>query len=281
MKGLDGHFGGGIVGRVSQQVLPLLPADAVAIGPVAGLVENADGGVVFVSGLATFAFAADDEVGRRLAAVQLVATEIASAAAVAAAFGIGQATVWRWKTGFDAAGVAGLIPAKCGPKGPTKLTAAMAARIRALAAEGHTRTAIAAAVEVSPATVRVALGRRAGSAGWQARHAGSPAGWPAQAVAPACADSSAGWRRQHRWPARSRRHDAAAGTEVADPVAATPAGDRRDEPGRACRRCRRCCRCCRHPSRAPASGRWPAPGSWSRRRWCSRKARTCRWPGCC
>jgi Helix-turn-helix domain len=82
-------------------------------------VDGADGGAVFVFGQATFAFATDDEVGRRLAAVQLVATDIASAVAIAAGFGIGLATLWRWKVAYDAGGVAGLIPAKPGPKRPT------------------------------------------------------------------------------------------------------------------------------------------------------------------
>jgi len=69
----------------------------VPIGPVAGLVEGPEGGVVFVAGMATFAFDADDEVGRRLAAVQLVAMKIASAVAVAEAFGTTQVTLWRWR----------------------------------------------------------------------------------------------------------------------------------------------------------------------------------------
>jgi len=42
---------------------PVLPADAIPIGPAAGLVDGADGGAVFVFGQATFAFATDDEVG--------------------------------------------------------------------------------------------------------------------------------------------------------------------------------------------------------------------------
>ncbi|WP_186526394.1 hypothetical protein [Leekyejoonella antrihumi] len=54
---------------VRQQVLPLLPAGAVPVGRLAGLVEDEAGGVVFICGQATFAFAADDTVGRRLAAV--------------------------------------------------------------------------------------------------------------------------------------------------------------------------------------------------------------------
>lgn len=156
--------------RVNQQVLPLLPADAVAIGPLAGLVETGEGGVVFVSGQATFAFAVGDEVGRRLAAVQLVEAGIASVAAVTAGFGLTQATLWRWRAAFTADGVAGLIPSKRGPKAPSKLTQALRMRIRELDEQGLTLTAIAAQTAVSTATVRVALGRRAASVGAQVRH---------------------------------------------------------------------------------------------------------------
>ena len=156
------------MGRVSQPVLPVLPADAVAIGPLAGLLEGPEGGVVFVSGLVTFAFAAGDEVGRRLAAVQLGTTKIATAVAVAAAFEVGIVTLWRWTAAFEATGVAGLVPGKRGPKGATKLTEEVAARIRELDGRGLSLAAIGAAVQVSTATVRVALGRRTGSAGWEA-----------------------------------------------------------------------------------------------------------------
>jgi hypothetical protein len=45
--------------------------------PYEGLVDGAGGGAVFVFGQATFAFATNDEVGRRLAAVQSVTNEIA------------------------------------------------------------------------------------------------------------------------------------------------------------------------------------------------------------
>ncbi|WP_186526396.1 putative transposase [Leekyejoonella antrihumi] len=160
---------------VKQQVLPFLPADAVPIGPLAGLVEDEQGGVVFICGQATFTFAADDSVGRRLAAVQLVEEKIASVGQVMAAFGTTQGTLWRWRAAFAADGVAGLIPTKKGPKGPSKLTDRMVTRIRRLDEKGLTLAAIAAKVGVDTATVRVALGRRAGSAGWQARHPGATA----------------------------------------------------------------------------------------------------------
>jgi transposase len=234
---------------VRQPVLPLLPADATPIGPAAGLVDGADGGAVFVFGQATFAFATDDEVGRRLAAVQLVATDIASAVAVAAGFGIGLATLWRWKAAYDAGGVAGLIPAKPGPKRPTKLTAAVVARIRELDADGQTLTAIAGAAKVSIATVRVALGRPSAGAGRSARPGRDPqpAGPPPSAVAEsavaesavadsALADSALAESAVAESAvadsalADSALADSAAGTEVADPVAPAPVGDLGDGP---------------------------------------------------
>lgn len=49
--------------RACQQVLPLLSADAVQVGSVAGLVETEAGGVMFVGGMVTFAFAAEDVLG--------------------------------------------------------------------------------------------------------------------------------------------------------------------------------------------------------------------------
>lgn len=119
-------------------MLPLLPAGAVPVGPLAGLVETDLGGVVFVNGMATFTFAAGDVVGRRLAAVQLVGAGIASVGAVVAAFGVTQVTLWRWREAFAACGVEGLIPVPVGPKGPSKLTDGLAARIRALDAGGAT-----------------------------------------------------------------------------------------------------------------------------------------------
>jgi len=147
------------MGRVSQPVLPLLPSEARSIGPSAGLLEGPGGGVVFVFGMATFGYGAGDSAGRRLAAVQLVTTKIASATEVALAFGISQATLWRWAGAFSAEGVVALVRERPGPRGPSKLTAALRARIVALHTAGMTLRAIGAKCEVSTATVRVALGR--------------------------------------------------------------------------------------------------------------------------
>ncbi len=151
--------------RVTQPVLPLLPAEARSVGPSAGLLEGPDGAVVFVFGLATFNYAVGDEAGRRLAAVQLVTTKIASAIDVAAAFGVSQATLWRWAGAFAEGGVVALVRERPGPRRASKLTEALAARIVALEKTGLTLLQIAARSGVSTATVRVALGRVAPRSG--------------------------------------------------------------------------------------------------------------------
>jgi Helix-turn-helix domain len=145
--------------RVNQPVLQLLPARARSVGPSAGLLEGPEGGVVFVFGLATFSYASADAAGRRLAAVQLVTTKIASVGEVASAFGVNEATLWRWKRAFGTGGVLGLVTERPGPRRPSKLTKALAGRIVKLAAAGLTLQQIAAATGVSTATIRVALGR--------------------------------------------------------------------------------------------------------------------------
>jgi len=144
---------------VSQPVLPLLPAEARSIGPSVGLLEGPDGGVVFVFGLVSFTFACSDRARRRLAAVQLVTTKIASAREVASGFGVSETTLWRWVGAFADSGVAALVPEQSGPKRPSKLTAQLRAQIVAADAAGSTLSKIAARTGVSTATVRVALGR--------------------------------------------------------------------------------------------------------------------------
>jgi transposase len=144
---------------LSQLPLPLLPAGAAEIAPGVGLLAGEDGGLVAVHGLATFAWDGGDEAGRRLAAVQLVRLRAATQGQVAEAFGVDPATIWRWDQAVTAAGVAGLVPARRGPKGASKLTPELAARIVGLDAAGQTLRQIAAATGVSTFTVRNALGR--------------------------------------------------------------------------------------------------------------------------
>ncbi len=170
--------------RLLQAPLPWLPADAEEIAPGVGLVAGPDGGgVMWVHGLATFCWEGGDEAGRRLAAVQLTQLKAATQQQVAAAFGADPVTVWRWADAYRRGGLAGLLPVRRGPKGPSKLTPELTAKIRALGAAGKPQAAMAKECGVSTFAVRTALGRV-----------------PARpAAAPADAGSSGGqepaWRR--------------------------------------------------------------------------------------
>ena len=114
-------------------------AGAAEIAPGVGLVTGEDGGgLVSVHGLATFAWDGGDEAGLRLAAVQLVRLRAVSQAQAAAAFGVDPVTVWRRDQALAAGGLAGLVPARRGPKGASKLTPQLAERIAGLEAAGAT-----------------------------------------------------------------------------------------------------------------------------------------------
>src|SRR5258705_2749258 len=148
-----------MVRMLAQLPLPLLPGSATEIAPGVGVVTGAEGGLVLVHGLATFAWDAGDEAGRRLAAVQLVRLRAAGQAQVAEAFGVDPVTVWRWDQALAGGGVAGLVPARKGPRRASKLTAEVVTAIRGLDGQGRTLAEIAAAAGVSVSSVRNALGR--------------------------------------------------------------------------------------------------------------------------
>src|SRR6516165_2846344 len=176
-----------MAGMLTQLPLPLLPAGAAEIAHGVGLVTGAGGGgLVSVHGLATFAWDAGDEAGRRLAAVQLVRLRAVSQAQAAAAFGVDPVTVWRRDQALAAGGVAGLVPSRRGPKGASKLTEQLVERIAGLDAAGATLGEIAAATGVSTFSVRNALGRvpargRPAVPG-AAEDSGGSAGWDGDAV---------------------------------------------------------------------------------------------------
>jgi len=143
---------------LTQVPLPLLPHDAAEIAPGVGVVAGPDGaGVVWVHGLATFAWDAGDEAARRLAAVQLVLLKAATQVQVAQAFGVIPVSVWRWAKALAGGGVAGLVPAVKGPQRASKLTPRVVARIRELDRHGAGKATIAAAAGVSESSVRSVL----------------------------------------------------------------------------------------------------------------------------
>ena len=147
----------GMVAVRKGQPLPLRPAGSVSLGPAASLFEDDQGGVVFVWGMASWCWTSGDVVGRRLAAVGLVATGAATGVEVAGGFGVDTDTLRRWSRAWEGGGAAALAPAGRGPKGPSKLTAAVVGEIRALRSAGGSQASIAAEVGVSVDSVRSAL----------------------------------------------------------------------------------------------------------------------------
>jgi hypothetical protein len=170
---------------LTQVPLPLLPGDAAEIAPGVGMVTGPDGsGVMWVHGLATFAWDAGDEAGRRLAAVQLWKLKAATQAQVAEVFGVIPVSVWRWDRALAAGGVAGLVPDRKGPRRASKLTPGVVARIWELAGQGLSRAGIAAAAGVSESSVRNVLGPAGAGAG--------PAADPAAGGQAAAGEETAG-----------------------------------------------------------------------------------------
>ncbi|TWP32456.1 putative transposase [Leekyejoonella antrihumi] len=142
----------------AQRPLPLVPVtDATLMSSAAALVEDGQGGRVFIRGELVFAWDAGDEAGRRLAAVQLVRIKAATGVAVAAGFGVDPEMLRRWGQRADAVGIVALAPNRRGPKGPSKLTKELSVRIVGLRGQRRSLRAIAAEVGVSTDTVRRAL----------------------------------------------------------------------------------------------------------------------------
>ena len=141
----------------AQPPLPLVPDDARPVGAAAAIVEDDDGGRVFVHGNLAYAWDAGDAAGRRFAAVSLIRIRAATQLQVAEAFAVKPATVRRWETRLTGAGVAGLLAERKGPKRKSKLTADTVATIRRLREDGASYRAIAAATGVSEGSVRNAL----------------------------------------------------------------------------------------------------------------------------
>ena len=141
----------------AQPPLPLTPRNARPVGAAAAIIEDDDGGRVFVHGNLAYAWDVGDTAGRRFAAVSLMRIKAATQLEVAEAFAVRPATVRRWDAQHCDAGVAGLLPERKGPKRKSKLTGDTVAAIRRLRAGGASYRAVAAGTGVSEGSVRNAL----------------------------------------------------------------------------------------------------------------------------
>ena len=231
---------------------------------------------------------AGDEAGRRLAAVQVTKLKAATQRQVAAALGTDLATVWRWVSAYSAQnGLAGLLPAKEGPKGPTKLTPELTAKINDLDAQGLGLEAIASQCGVSTFAVRTALGRvparpRAAAPAREERQPGEDTAGQDGSTARQDAEDGAA--------ARDEQQPAAGGggagqDDAAADAADEPAGqDSTAGRGEAAEAAGRCCRCCRTRCRGTGNAGVLGPVRAARRGRCPGIRRLCgpatRWPGC-
>ena len=141
----------------AQPPLPLTPAGARSISAAAAIVEDDDGGRVFVHGNLAYAWDDGDTAGRRFAAVSLMRIKAATQLEIAEAFAVKPATVRRWDAQYTDAGVTGLLPERKGPKRKSKLTDATVAAIHRLREAGASYRAVAVATGVSEGSVRNAL----------------------------------------------------------------------------------------------------------------------------
>ena len=251
---------------LTQAVLPWLPGGAAEIAPGVGLLDlPGGGGQMWVHGMATFTWDTGDEAGRRLAAVQVTQLKAATQKQVAAALGTDLATVWRWVSAYRENGLAGLLPARKGPKGPTKLTPELTANINDLDAQGLGLEAIASQCGVSTFAVRTALDA--------SRPAPAPPHRKKSSPPPAAPQV-----RTLRTPPPGPRITTPPMTLVTRPRIRTPPlriAQARAMPPVGC------CRCCRTRCRGTASGSWPGSGCSARAppRYSPPAAAT-RWPGC-
>lgn len=131
--------------------------EATPIGHAAGLLEDEEGGQVFLHGTLTFVWDAGDDAARRATAVNLWRIKVASAAQIGAAFGVGEDTIWTWHRALGTQGIGALVNEKRGPKGGSKLTGELITHIHELKATKASNVSIAAQVGVSEFSVRRAL----------------------------------------------------------------------------------------------------------------------------
>jgi hypothetical protein len=141
----------------AQLPLTLMPTGARSVGVAAAIVEDDDGGRVFVHGNLAYAWDVGDTAGRRFAAVSLVRIKAATQLEVAGAFAVKPATLRRWDAQHADAGVAGLLPERKGPKRKSKLIDATVTTIRRMRDSGASYRAIAAATGVSEGSVCTVL----------------------------------------------------------------------------------------------------------------------------
>ena len=103
----------------------LEPRPGRAINRRLTLLRSDGQSAVFAGGLPLHRWDSDDAVGERMVMVSLAQSGLAKQRHLAAAFGVHENTVARGVRRVEASGLAALVPAKRGPKGPHKVSPAV------------------------------------------------------------------------------------------------------------------------------------------------------------
>lgn len=143
----------------TQLHLAVQPAGAREINAVVAMVEREEEVAYFASGVPLFVHRADDPVGRRVAAVQMMELGLARQDELSAALHINRTTLYRQQRQVQAHGVLGVVDGKRGPRGPHRFTSEKRERVAELLAAGRSIRHAAEQVGVTEGTVRHALRR--------------------------------------------------------------------------------------------------------------------------
>ena len=111
-----------MLGGGQPPLIELEPQIGTALGRRLVVLESGGERAVFLGGTAIHVYDAQDRAAEAAAIALLVRGGIATRVALARAFGCHRNTVWRLDQRFVQAGMAGVVPAKRGPKGPHKVT---------------------------------------------------------------------------------------------------------------------------------------------------------------
>jgi transposase-like protein len=143
----------------TQLPLPVQPSGAREINAVVAMVERAEQIAYFASGVPLFVHRADDVIGRRVAAGQMMALGLARQDELSAALRVNRTTLYRQQRKLQTYGVLGVVDGKRGPRGPHRFTAEKRQRVAELLEAGQSIRHAAEQVGVTEGTIRHAMRR--------------------------------------------------------------------------------------------------------------------------
>jgi Transposase protein len=143
----------------TQLHLPLQPAGAREINAVVAMIERDEQVAYFASGVPLFVHRADDAVGRRVAAGQMIALGLARQEELSAVLQVNRTTLYRQQRKIQAHGVLGVVDGKRGPRGPHRFTTEKRHQVTQSLEAGQSIRHAAAQVGVTEGTIRHALRR--------------------------------------------------------------------------------------------------------------------------